>query len=445
MAIVGGRIAGSSLAARLAAAGLSVAVFDREGPLRPTLSTHILHSTADMRLEGLYDGLVSAGVPPLTAVQVRIDDVQVDLRHADDPGMCPPRDILDRLLVDRAIAAGAQVFVGTPVRDLIHAGPGGDGAPRGPVVGVVIQGRNGRVSQVRADLVVGADGRNSSVARWVGAREYLVSRSERSLLWRYFSGKSLPPMLYWHRVGEHIVSVLPTGPERFLLISQPPDWFQSSLSRTDPAEFLRHVSQLSPMIGDLVHGGEPVGRLRCMVRYPCFFRQPFGPGWVLVGDAGHAKDATIGHGINDALRNARTLAEILIRHWSDREAMCRSMAKWAATRDQGELANYWYGQDLGRATVATATEREILLGIQRRPSALRALDDVMADRLAADRLLTGARLVAAGARRIRRGAGVRSVTREAAQLVRLDWRRRRAANIRLPEAPTRQSSTQVTR
>ena len=144
MAIVGGRIAGSSLAARLAAAGLSVAVFDRDGPLRPTLSTHILHSTADIRLEGLYDGLVSAGVPPLTAVQVRIDDVQVDLRHADDPGMCPPRDILDRLLVDRAIAAGAQVFVGTPVRDLIHAGPAGDGAAAGAGRRGRDPGRNGR-------------------------------------------------------------------------------------------------------------------------------------------------------------------------------------------------------------------------------------------------------------------------------------------------------------
>jgi flavin-dependent dehydrogenase len=444
VAVVGGRIAGSSVAARLAAAGLSVAVFDREGPQRPTLSTHILHSTDDVRIEGLFDGLVAAGVPPLLEVRVRVDDVAVPLRHRDDPGMCPRREILDQLLVDRATAAGARVFTGVAVLDVLATGPGVGGSPRGQVHGVVVQNGTGAPTEVRAELVVGADGRNSSVARWVGAREYLVSRSERSLLWRYFRGKSLPPALHWHRVGEHIVSVLPTGPEEFLLITQPPDRSQIRLSRTDPAAFLRHVTGLSPDIGDLVEGGEAVGRLGCMVRYPCYFRQPYGPGWVLVGDAGHAKDATIGHGINDALRNARALAEIVCRHWSDRNEMTAALEHWAAARDRTELANYWYGQDLGRGTAVSAVEREILLGIRRHPAALRALDDVMADRLPADRLLTGARLAAAAARRIGQGAGVRSVAGEVAQLVGLDWRRRRAADRRLREAPGRRSAAEPT-
>jgi len=342
--------------------------------------------------------------------------------------MCPRRDVLDRVLLDRAVAAGAKAFIGTPVVGLLRAGDG-------RVCGVRAQNPDGTVREVSARLVVGADGRNSSVARWVGARQYLTTRSERSLLWRYFRGKALPPSLYWHRVGEHIVSVLPTGPDEFVLIAQPPDHLQAALAGDDVDSFLRHAEAVSPQVADLARGAEPVGPLHRMVRYPCYFRHPYGPGWALVGDAGHSKDATVGHGINDALRNTRALAGVLTAHWSDPSAMERGLRRWARRRDRGELPNYWYGQDIGRAVPIDATERAILSGLG--PRAVRRLDDVMADRLPADRLLTLGRLVTASARRVRAGAAPRVVAGEAADLVRLAWLRRRAAARRDPSAPPR--------
>ncbi|WP_433113133.1 FAD-dependent oxidoreductase [Micromonospora sp. CA-246542] len=426
--IVGARVAGSALAARLAAAGLSVAVFDRGDLPAPTLSTHILHGTEDLRIEGVYDTVVAQGVPPLHDVWVRLDDVKLHFRHPDDPGLCPPRDVLDQVLLDRAVAAGAKTSTGTAVVGLRR---GADGA----ATGVTVQRADGSVRDVSARLVVGADGRNSSVARWVGARQYLTARSERALLWRYFTGVRIPPALLWHRIGVHIVSILPTGPEDFVVIAQPPERLQGELAGRKVAGFLRHVESVSPEVGHLAAAGEPVGDLHRVVRYPSFFRQPFGPGWALVGDAGHAKDATLGHGINDALRNARALAAVLTAHWERPAALSSGLARWARDRDRAELPNYWYGQDIGRGGTVTAMEHAFLAGLQRNPRAVGRLDDVMGDRLDADRLLTLPRLVGAVAHRVTGGEPASAVGREAVDLVQLAWARRRAATRHDPSAP----------
>lgn len=426
--IVGARVAGSALAARLAAAGLSVAVFDRGDLPAPTLSTHILHGTEDLRIEGVYDTVVAHGVPPLHDVWVRLDDVKLHFRHPDDPGLCPPRDVLDQVLLDRAVAAGAKTSTGTAVVGLRRD-------PDDTVRGVTVQRADGSVRDVSARLVVGADGRNSSVARWAGARQYLTARSERALLWRYFTGVRIPPALLWHRIGVHIVSILPTGPEDFVVIAQPPERLQGELAGRDVSGFLRHVESVSPEVGHLAAAGEPVGDLNRMVRYPCFFRQPFGPGWALVGDAGHAKDATLGHGINDALRNARGLAAVLTAHWEQPAALSSALARWARDRDRAELPNYWYGQDIGRGGTVTAMEHAFLAGLQRDPRAVGRLDDVMGDRLDADRLLTLPRLVGAVAHRVTSGEPASAVGREAVDLVQLAWARRRAATRHDPSAP----------
>ncbi|MBG6064705.1 FAD-dependent oxidoreductase [Micromonospora ureilytica] len=426
--IVGARVAGSALAARLAAAGLSVALFDRGDLPTPTLSTHILHGTEDLRIEGVYDTVVALGVPPLHDVRVRLDDVELHFRHPDNPGLCPRREVLDQVLLDRASAAGAKTSTGTAVVGLRR---GSDGT----VSGVTVQHADGSVRDVSAQLVIGADGRNSSVARWVGARQYLTTRSERALLWRYFTGVRIPPALLWHRIGVHIVSILPTGPEDFVLIAQPPEHLQGELAGRDVAGFLRHVESVSPAVAELAAAARPVGSLNRVVRYPCFFRQPFGPGWVLVGDAGHAKDATLGHGINDALRSARGLAAVLTAHWGQPAALSSGLARWARDRDKTELANYWYGQDIGRGGAVTTMERAILAGIQRDSRAVGRLDDVMGDRLDADRLLTLPRLVGAVAHRVTSGEPASVVGREAVDLVQLAWARRRAATRHAPSAP----------
>lgn len=436
VAIVGARVAGSALAARLADTGMSVALFDREQPSRPSLSTHILHGTEDLRIEGIFDSLLAAGVPALREVHVRIDDVVFRFDHNRDPGLCPRREILDQVMLDRAVAAGARTYTHTPVVGLLGSGTN----ERDPVRGLVAQRSDGSVREVLAGVVVGADGRNSTVARGVHARQYLTSRSERALIWRYFRGRPLAPALHWHRQGVHIVSTLPTGPDELVLITQPPADLLASpgltgLSDPDPTSMLQHVAQVSAPIGELVRSARPAGPTRRIVSYPCYFRQPHGPGWALIGDAGHAKDATVGQGINDALRNARGLADVLVQGWLDREDLDHRLRAWHLERDRMEMANYWYGQDLGRAGPISAMERAVLLELQRRERGVRDLDDLMADRLSADRVLTLPRLLRAMGGRLGSEADARRVIGQAAGVVGLARRRARAAARQDARAP----------
>ncbi|HZE17766.1 MAG TPA: hypothetical protein VE197_19845 [Mycobacterium sp.] len=64
-----------------------------------------------------------------------------------------------------------------------------------------------------------------------------------------------------------------------------------------------------PELADLLAGAQRDGPIRVMTDWHRYFRRSAGPGWVLVGDAGHFKDFTPAQGIADALRQATTLAE----------------------------------------------------------------------------------------------------------------------------------------
>jgi 2-polyprenyl-6-methoxyphenol hydroxylase-like FAD-dependent oxidoreductase len=65
------------------------------------------------------------------------------------------------------------------------------------------------------------------------------------------------------------------------------------------------------MIGD----GQPVEKLRGIGELPTFFRASAGPGWALVGDAGHHKDPVIARGIADAFRDADVLTAAVLAGW----------------------------------------------------------------------------------------------------------------------------------
>ena len=62
------------------------------------------------------------------------------------------------------------------------------------------------------------------------------------------------------------------------------------------------------------------GRLKAFRGTPGRLRQAYGPGWMLVGDAGFFRDPLTSHGISDALRDAEGAAMAIL---SDRESALR--------------------------------------------------------------------------------------------------------------------------
>ena len=165
--IVGGGVAGSSLAGVLAAAGLGVVVVEREPRFRDRIRGEALHpwGAAEAARLGLADALAAAGALPLPVWQTYQDRVpNPPYRWQDDApddrvewGV--PHAALQSVLLERAVVAGASVLrraSATGARSV----PGG--------IEVAATTERGTLT-LRARLLVGADGRRSAVRRWLGA------------------------------------------------------------------------------------------------------------------------------------------------------------------------------------------------------------------------------------------------------------------------------------
>ena len=102
-----------------------------------------------------------------------------------------------------------------------------------------------------------------------------------------------------------------------------------------PGMYAALLTRASPDVADRVLSGRPHGRLHRFVGRPGLIRRPWGPGWVLVGDAGYWKDPISAHGITGALRDAELAANAVVRAigTTDDEAT-RAMDDYHAVRDR---------------------------------------------------------------------------------------------------------------
>src|SRR5207302_579304 len=106
------------------------------------------------------------------------------------------------------------------------------------------------------------------------------------------------------------------------------------------AAYLADIRGYAPL-AELVDGDHPASEVRGVVKNRYFFRAAAGPGWALIGDAGHHKDFIVGLGITDALRDARQLAAAICdghtlsfeRHWRQRDVERMPIFCWS--RDLG--------------------------------------------------------------------------------------------------------------
>jgi menaquinone-9 beta-reductase len=160
--VVGGGPAGSATAARLAAAGLDVLLVDRaDFPRRKPCGECVNPAGVDaLRRLGALDAVLAAGPAPLVGWQIGGSNGFGGRFPAARQGFAMPRTVLDAILLDHARARGAEVRTGVQVRDLIRDDD--------RVAGVHALGPGGEPVDVRARLVVGADGLRSVVLRRLG-------------------------------------------------------------------------------------------------------------------------------------------------------------------------------------------------------------------------------------------------------------------------------------
>jgi 2-polyprenyl-6-methoxyphenol hydroxylase-like FAD-dependent oxidoreductase len=333
--IVGGRVAGASTALLLARAGTRVALVERSPYGSDTLSTHGLMRAGVLQLSrwGLLGAIVAAGTPPIRETTFHYADgesTHVSIRPSSgvDALYAPRRYLLDRILVDAAAEAGADVRHETTVTALLRDG-------NGRVIGVRTRDRGGRSTDLRAAITVGADGVRSTIADLVEAPVVRSGSSGGAFLYRYHTDLGAAGYEWAYGDGAS-AGFLPTNDGlTCVFVGTRPDRLRPLVRREGTAGAFRTLlGQAGPRLAERVAAATPTGAMRGWAGVAGSVRRSWGPGWALVGDAGYYKDPVTTHGITDALRDAELLADELLELLVGLTPEAVALARYQATRDR---------------------------------------------------------------------------------------------------------------
>jgi 2-polyprenyl-6-methoxyphenol hydroxylase-like FAD-dependent oxidoreductase len=321
--VVGARVAGASTALLLARAGLRVLVLERGRYGTDTLSTHALMRGAVLQLArwNVLPALQAAATPLIRRTRFQYGDeaVLVDIApRGGVPGlMAPRRYLLDRVLVDAARAAGAEIVYGASVVDLLKG-------PSGRVNGVRVRAPGGPPADLFAPLVIGADGLRSVVARLAHAPVTRQGHRAGAVVFGYWPSEVEDELQWWWGPGIAAGVIPSNGGESCVFAAAPAAQFDELFKESLSTGYFRVLSMCARPMAERLHGFESVPRLRGFPGEPGVMRQAAGDGWALVGDAGYFKDPITAHGITDALRDAELLAAAVLdgrerawRHYQD--------------------------------------------------------------------------------------------------------------------------------
>jgi flavin-dependent dehydrogenase len=260
--------------------------------------------------------------------------------------ICPRRSVLDNILVQAARDAGAEIREGFSVQEIL--------IENGIVVGLRGRNSDGASVEERALVTIGADGQHSIVARAVDAAEYDTRPAYSCGYYSYFSGLPLPNGAEAYVGDKAGVLAFPTNDNLTCVGVGAPHGQFHEYRKDIEGSFFRLVERASPAFAERVRAGKREERWIGTADTENFFRQPYGPGWALCGDAGYHKDFVTGLGIADAFRDAEFLSDALHAGFSNSEPLDDALAAYQRRRD--EAAKPMYEMTLRLAQFPTLQE-----------------------------------------------------------------------------------------
>ena len=349
----------------LARKGHRVLLLDRDRfPSDMGQSTHLIHplGVAHLRDWGV--------LPQIAARAAPFTDWRVDLHgtvlsgpppavNGRNESYGPRRHLLDGVLAEAAVAAGAEFRDGVRVVDLVEDG--------GRVAGIVAAGQNGARHVERARLVMGADGPNSVVARCAGARESLCEPIVQSNIWSYWEGIALDHVRLY--IGERKGAFAFPASDGTVLVAANLMHHEFVAARRDrESAFLARVEEVAPDLRAMLPDARRVEEFHggCT---RAFVREAAGPSWALVGDAGMKKDPVTAQGISTAFRCAEMLAEAADDGLNGRRPLDEALAGYHEARDDWLLPYYRFTAQLARFAKPTETLAAFYRAIQPDPAA----------------------------------------------------------------------------
>ncbi|WP_372792056.1 NAD(P)/FAD-dependent oxidoreductase [Paraconexibacter sp.] len=424
--VVGARCAGSGAAIALARAGRSVLMVDRAAFPSDTLSTHVNFPSAVAEIDklGALERVLACDPPKAHYGMVQGEDIPCLGKFAEvdgiDYGICVPRPHFDNALVETALEAGVELCERTSCESLVWE--------NGRVAGVVLRGPDGEEETVSCKVLIGADGRRSTVARLVGSeRPYRGSDNHRACAFFYMDDPKVGTVwrdrLIQLRRGKTHALIFPCPDDRVLCLFMGPKediprW------RKDPEGMWEEMLRECPSVRDRLEGATNFSKLRSTADNPAFFRRSSGPGWALAGDAGHFKDPIIGQGMRDAMRFGRLWGEAAAPVLDDPRALDAALRAVEERRDRECMATYHWGNRESRIFEVSPLHREVFAAWDgAEPSKLLH----MFDRVRAPHHVLNPLVGATFATKamLRRGADRRAILGEAIEEIRIDagiWR-----------------------
>ena len=327
--VVGARCAGSPTAMLLARKGYKVLVVDKATFPSDTLSTHLIHppGVAALRRWGLLDRVVATNCPPIRTYRFDLGPAVI----SGAPGTAempeaygPRRTVLDKILVDAAREAGAEVREEFSVQEILLEGD--------RVVGLRGHAKNGSTVTERAKVVIGADGRFSKVAEAVKPDAYQEKAPMLAGYYAYWSGLPMEGRFEAYAVPMRSFAAWSTNDGLTLVVGGWPmtefeankkdaegNWMKMIGMHPGFAERLRGAKRETKFYGTYVAN---------------YFRKPYGPGWALVGDAGYNRDFITAMGITDAFLGAEQCVEAIDQWLAHGQPYDTAMGQYQRDRDE---------------------------------------------------------------------------------------------------------------
>jgi 2-polyprenyl-6-methoxyphenol hydroxylase-like FAD-dependent oxidoreductase len=398
--VVGASIAGCATAIHLGRAGLRVALVEKSpdpAAFKRTCSHFIQASAvpAIERLELMEPMLAAGALRPRVHAWTGWGWIEAPPESAGR-GINLRREVLDPMLRETAGATpGVTLMPGRTAERVLVRGDA--------FAGVAVRDRDGAESEIHAALTVGADGRDSSVARLAGVRERTHPHG-RVAYGAYYEGADPP-----HHPDATIWMMDPQWAATF-----PTDsgltFYAAMVTKDRLPEFKRDperalVSFLSdvpepPPIREAQLVGEVVGKIEMTNRV----RQRVAPGLALVGDAALATDPLFGIGCGWALQSAEWLAEAVTPALRGEEPLGGGLNRYRR-RHKRELAGHaFFIHDYATGRRFNVPERLLMSAACENPRLASAFDAFATRRIRPGRMLarTLPRSLAVGARRAAR-------------------------------------------
>jgi 2-polyprenyl-6-methoxyphenol hydroxylase-like FAD-dependent oxidoreductase len=335
--IVGARCAGSPLAMLLARRGVRVLLVDRVSFPTDIPHGHFIHRHGPRRLRdwGLLDR-VADRTPAITAMLFDAGDFPLIARNLveDDLawGYGPRRATFDKILVDAAADGGADVRQGFNVFEYL--------IENGTVVGIHGRTQSGLPVIERAPLIVGADGRNSGLARAVNAPMYNQVPALLCYYFSYWSDVTTEQFELYVRLSQRrVIFSFRTEDDLFaVFVGAPMDEFET-FRRDVEGAFMKSLDVV-PEFSARIRAGRRVERFYGCGDLPNFYRKPSGSGWALIGDAGLHKDPYLALGICDGLRDVEFMADAIHEGLGGSRTLSDALADFERRRNHASAADY---------------------------------------------------------------------------------------------------------